>query len=244
MRRSTSAAAERRALPVALARAAVVWASAALVAIALLFAIGRQAAAANAAEELVDTARYSVETLISDPEFPDLKRYIANAKGVLIIPQLIKGGFFVGGEGGSGVLLVRGADGSWSPPAFYTLAAGSFGLQFGGQVSEVVFTIMNTGAVNAMLTDNFKLGGDVSIAVGPFGKGLEASTTTNFKDDIYAFSKSAGLFGGGALEGAGIFPREKLNIAYYGEGAANPRTIVVDRKFFNPHADRLRNILP
>ncbi|MGH6946069.1 MAG: lipid-binding SYLF domain-containing protein [Kiloniellales bacterium] len=220
------------------------WASAALVAIALILGISRQSAAASDAEELVDTARYSAETLISDPDFPDLKRYISNAKGVLIIPQLIKGGFFVGGEGGSGVLLVRGSDGSWSPPAFYTLAAGSFGLQFGGQVSEVVFTIMNVGAVNAMLTDNFKLGGDISIAVGPFGKGLEASTTTNFQDDVYAFSKSAGLFGGGALEGAGIFPREKLNIAYYGEGAANPRAIVIDRKFFNPHADRLRNALP
>lgn len=212
---------------------------AALLGIALGTPLGTAAKAASPSEELVAKSRFTIERLLSDPEFFNLKRYIDQSRGVLIIPELVKGGFIVGGEGGSGVLMVRGSDGTWSSPAFYTLAAGSIGLQIGGQVSEVVFTLMNDGAVNSMLGDEFKLGADASVAVGPIGAGLEASTTTNFNQDIYAFSKSVGLFGGGALEGAKIFERTEWNEAYYGKGAT-PKTIVFERRFSNPDADRLR----
>ncbi|WP_282604616.1 lipid-binding SYLF domain-containing protein [Pelagibius sp. Alg239-R121] len=204
---------------------------------------GKEAQAATAAEELVAESRFTIERLLSDPDFFKLKPYIEQSRGILIIPELVKGGFIVGGEGGSGVLMVRGSDGTWSSPAFYTLAAGSVGLQIGGQVSEVVFTLMNDGAVNAMLGNEFKLGADASVAVGPIGAGLEASTTTNLDKDVYAFSKAVGLFGGGALEGAKIFDRTEWNEAYYGKGAT-PKAIVVERRFANPGADKLRASLP
>ena len=208
---------------------------------ALLLAPG-SAVALTDSEELVERARLTIEKLTSDPDMAEVPGYLARARAVLIMPQLIKGGFIVGGEGGSGVLLVKGSDGSWSAPAFYTLAAGSIGLQIGGQVSEALFTVMNDGAVNALLDTKIKLGGDVSIAVGPIGKGLEASTTTHFNKDIYAFTKSIGLFGGGSLEGAAIFSRDKLNDDYYAPGAT-ARNIVLERKFFNVHADPLRKAL-
>jgi len=160
----------------------------------------------------------------------------------LIVPQLIKGGFIVGGEGGAGVLLAKGSDGSWSMPAFYTLAAGSVGLQIGAQIAEVVFTVMSDGALDALLKNEFKLGVDASVAVGPIGKGVEASTTTNLDADVYSFAKVMGLFGGGALEGAGVLPRESYNQEYYG-AAATPRQIVVERKYFNEQANDLRNAL-
>lgn len=209
----------------------------------LLLGLVRPAAAASPSEELVEESRFSVERMLADENFADLKNYMERARGVLIIPELVKASFIVGAEGGSGVLLVRGGDGTWSAPVFYTLAAASFGLQAGGQVSEVVFTLMTDGAVEAMLDNEFKLGVDVSVAVGPFGKGLEASTTTNLSDDVYAFSKAVGLFGGGALEGAKIFSRQEWNDEYYG-AAASPRAVVIERAFFNSHADKLRNALP
>ncbi|TQV76329.1 lipid-binding SYLF domain-containing protein [Denitrobaculum tricleocarpae] len=215
---------------------------AALIGIALGTTTGSAVQAASSGEELVAKSRFTIERLLSDPEFFNLKRYIEQSRGVLIIPELVKGGFIVGGEGGSGVLMVKGSDGTWSSPAFYTLAAGSIGLQIGGQVSEVVFTLMNDGAVNSMLGDEFKLGADASVAVGPIGAGLEASTTTNLNQDIYAFSKSVGLFGGGALEGAKIFERVEWNEGYYGKGAT-PKAIVFERRFSNPDADRLRAAL-
>ena len=201
------------------------------------------AGAASEPEQLVDKSRLTIEALLSDPEMPELQNYIKSAVGVLIFPQIVKGGFIVGAEGGSGVFLVRGKDGSWSPPAFYTLAAGSIGLQIGGQVSEVVLTVMNDGAVDAVLNSQFKLGADASVAVGPIGKGVEASTTTNLGLDVYAFSKSQGLFGGGALEGAAILKRDSWNGAYYG-GQPTPRDIVIGRKVTNPQADTLRAVLP
>jgi lipid-binding SYLF domain-containing protein len=214
-----------------------------LPALVLVCAQGRTAGAASEPEQLVDKSRLTIEALLSDPEMLELQNYIKTAKGVLIFPTIVKGGFIVGAEGGSGVFLVKGKDGSWSPPAFYTLAAGSIGLQIGGQVSQVVLTVMNDGAVDSVLKSQFKLGADASVAVGPIGKGVEASTTTNLGLDVYAFSKSQGLFGGGALEGAAILKREAWNGEYYG-GQPTPRDIVIGRKVANPKADQLRAALP
>lgn len=215
-----------------------------LVLIALVsIADARPAAALSDAEELVERARLSLLRLTGNPEGLELNNYLGRAQGVLIVPALIKGGFIIGGEGGSGVLMVKGTDGSWSSPAFYTLAAASIGLQIGGEVKEVVFTLMNSGAVEAILNNNAKLGGDLSFAVGPYGLGVEASTTTNFDADVFAFSASVGAFAGGALEGAAIIDRQSYNDMYY-DAYAPARSIVVDRRFYNGHADALRAALP
>lgn len=214
-----------------------------LVALGIFLAGNQPAAASTEAERLVDESRISIERMLADPEFFKLKEIIGKARGVLIVPEMFKGGFIVGAEGGSGVLMVRGADGSWSAPAFYTLAAGSIGFQIGGQVSEVVFTLMNDAAVNALLNNEFKFGADAGVAVGPIGAGVEASTTSNLERDIYAFSKSVGLFGGGVLEGGKILEQKERNRQYYG-AIVKPREVLIERKYFNVHADPLRKILP
>lgn len=212
-------------------------------AFALMTATLQPAQALSDAENLVERSRLSLLRLIDHPDIPEMKTYLENARGVLIVPSLVKGGFIIGGEGGSGVLLAKGADGTWSSPAFFTIAAGSIGLQIGGQVSEVIFTLMNDGAIDAILSNNAKLGGDLSVAFGPVGKGVEASTTTNLNADIYAFSTAVGAFAGGALEGAAIIDRQAYNDQYYGVYAP-ARAIVVERKFYNGQADPLRSALP
>ena len=220
-----------------------IWLAALVIASALILATARPAGAVSEPEILVDKATLTLEKLMVDPNMSELRNYIEHAQGVLIVPQLFRGGLIIGGQGGSGVLLVKGSDGSWSSPAFYTLGGASFGLQIGGEMSEVVFTIMNEGAVDALINSQFKMGADASVSVGPIGKGIEASTTTNFSDDIYAFSKSVGLFGGGVLEGSAIVKRTAWNELYYAAGA-DPEKILIDRKYFNPHADKLRASLP
>jgi lipid-binding SYLF domain-containing protein len=102
---------------------------------------------------------------------------------------------------------------------------------------------MNDGAVDALLRSEIKLGGTLSFTVGPIGKGVGASTTTNMGADVFAFSKNVGVFGGGALAGAKLFTRKSLNEGYYGPGAA-PRDIVIDRTFFNPQSEKLRMAAP
>lgn len=214
---------------------------------AVALAIGTVATATPAAalsdeQELVERARLTFEKLIADPEFDQLPYYVGKARGLLIFPELVKGGFIVGGEGGSGVLVVRSETLGWSYPAFYTIAAGSIGLQIGGQVAEAVFTVMSEKAVDAILDNQFKFGGDVSVAVGPIGQGLEAATTTNLDADIYQFASTAGLFGGMSFEGAAILKRDSYNEGYYGAGAT-PYGITIEGKFSNPNAQSLRDAL-
>lgn len=203
------------------------------------------AAPALAQEEqqaLVDKARISLNALRNDPDHPNLKTTLARAKAVLIIPSLLKAGFLIGGEGGSGVLLVRNANGEWSSPAFYTLASGSVGLQIGAQDAEVLFTVMTDKGLQQVLKNEFKLGADASIALGPIGGGVEASTTLNMGADIYAFSKTRGAFAGGSFEGSYIKPRTEWNKLYYGQ-ALSVEDIVLNGKASNPGADALRQAL-
>lgn len=194
------------------------------------------------AKDVLARATSSYQRLKTDPDLPELKGYVERARAVMIFPQLVKGGFILGGEGGDGVLLVKDNAGNWSAPAFYSLAAASLGLQIGGQISEVVLTIMNDGALDAILRDNFKLGADASIAVGPAGKGVEAGTTANLKADIYAFSKNKGLYGGATAEGAALVEAEAYNEAFYGKGATAD-DIVLKRKYQTDQADVLRQAL-
>lgn len=197
----------------------------------------RAALALTPQQELIDKSRITFDKLITSVEFGELPGYMKRAKAVVIFPELYKGGFILGAEGGYGILAARGA-GGWSPPAFYDLVAGSLGLQIGGQVSEVVLTVMSDKALNAVLDDQFKFGGDMSIAVGPIGKGIGADTTTNMQADVYTFAKTAGLFGGVSFEGAGIIKKDDWNRAYYGQGAT-PRGIVMENKFKNPNTQAL-----
>ena len=206
-------------------------------------AIGARAALAlTPQQEVIDKSRITFDKLITSVEFGELPGYMKRAKAILIFPELYKGGFVLGAEGGYGILAVRKAGDGWSQPAFYDLVAGSVGLQIGGQVSEVVLTIMSEKALDAVLTDQLKFGGDMSIAVGPIGKGIGADTTTNMQADAYTFAKTAGLFGGVSFEGAGIIKKDDWNRAYYGQGAT-PRGIVVEGKFKNPNTQALLNSL-
>jgi SH3 domain-containing YSC84-like protein 1 len=190
----------------------------------------------------VDEARITFDKLITHPDFGELPDFVRRSKAVLIFPSLIKGGVVIGGESGTGLLVVRDANRGWSDPAFYTIAAGSLGLQLGGQISESVFTIMNERALNALIDNQFKFGGDISVAAGPSGKRTGSAATTNFGSDVYSFALTEGLFGGVSFEGAAVLKRDSWNTAYYGQGAT-PYAIVIQRKFTNPNSRTLLSAL-
>jgi SH3 domain-containing YSC84-like protein 1 len=211
--------------------------------VALLLAVLLAAPArAEDPQALVDRARLSVENVLKDPNFAAAKARLRNARGVLVVPQLIKAGFFVGGEGGYGVLLARDAQGRWSHPAFVSMAGASFGIQIGVEAKEVLFIVLTEKGMSSLLSPQAKLGADASVSVGTVGAGVEAATTGSPATDIVAFSKSQGLFGGAALEGSVIQPKADFNQAYYGR-AATPRQILIDRTVANAGADGLRRAL-
>jgi lipid-binding SYLF domain-containing protein len=192
----------------------------------------------TAQQELVDRSRITFDKLMSHPDFTELSSYVKNAKAVLIFPSVVKGAFGLGGESGNGVLVARGPNG-WSDPAFYRASAGSLGLQVGGQVSEVIFTVMSDKGLDALINNQFKFGGDMEAAAGPTGKSQGASTTLNFGADIYSFAMSSGLFGGVSIEGTGVVKRDDLNEGYYGKGAT-PYAILIERRFTNPNTGALK----
>ncbi len=190
------------------------------------------------AGQLVEKARFTLESFMSDDEnmgaFKDL---VKRAKGMCIIPSLLKGAFIVGASGGSGVMIARGQKAGWSGPAFYTVGGASFGLQIGGQASEVILLAMTDRGVTAFLSNNLKLGADVGVAAGPVGVGVSAATA-NLSADILSFARSKGVYGGISLDGAVVAVRNGLNEAYYGRGLT-PSDILVRRQGDNQYGSGL-----
>jgi lipid-binding SYLF domain-containing protein len=182
-------------------------------------------------QRVVERARLVLDSFLDDPNFEDMRVYVQNAYAVVIVPEVLKGGFVLGAEYGIGILLVRDvATGSWSQPAFYALYGGSFGLQMGGLSSDVVLTVMNEGAVEKLMKYRVQLGADVGIAVGRLGAGVGAAITTHFGEDVYGFAKSKGLFGGVALGGSYLAPKADWNQAYYGRPIEPAEIVRGDRQ--------------
>ena len=174
-------------------------------------------ASAARSERLVEQARLVLDGFLDDPQYQDMRVYVQNAYAVMIVPDLLKGGFLAGAEHGVATMLVRNpATGGWGQPAFYDVYGGSLGLQFGVQSSDVVITIMNKGAVNKLVASGLKLGVDASVAAGRVGATVGAATTTRFGEDLYVFAKSQGLFGGFSVDGTYIAAKDDWNRAYYG----------------------------
>ena len=204
----------------------------------------RQKALADA-QATVERAEGALANLTSrDERLARVQPHLRKARAVIIFPGLFKGGFIFGVRGGTGVMLVRQNDGSWSAPSFISITGGDFGFFAGGEVSEVLMTVMNDGALDALLRRRVNLGGDVSVAAVEFGVGAGASTTANFRGDVLAFAETAGLYGGFALTGGVVFPRREMNQAYYGAIAAqDPEAIVLRQEFSNPDGQGLQNAL-
>jgi lipid-binding SYLF domain-containing protein len=196
------------------------------------------------AQSIVDKSKGTINDLMSDSAFSWLYGHLATAKGVLIFPQVLKAGFFLGGSGGTGVLLIHDlSTGTWSEPAFYTLGSVTFGLQIGGEAAQVVMVAMNQKAIDSLLSSSVKLGGDVSVAIGPLGGGAKGAVTVpEVTADFVSFSKAKGLYAGLNVEGSVLQVRDGLNSAYYGK-TITPKDIIVNKTAGNSGADGLRSAL-
>lgn len=189
-------------------------------------------------EEAQTSIKAAEATLINfqrDPEMRWLQENMSKARGILISPRILKGGFIYGGSGGQGLLLARSdAKAPWAGPAFYRIATASIGFQAGVESSEMVALIMTEKALNSFLSTSFKLGGDVSVAAGPVGMGASAPVTA----DIVAFTRSKGLYGGLNLDGTVITIDEGGNRSLYGR-PVTPVDILIKRNATSPDSASL-----
>ncbi len=195
-------------------------------------------------QQLVEKAQHTVASFMEDQNFTWFHDHVKEAKALVIIPQQLKAAFFFGADAGSGVLVARNdKTGEWSEPAFYDLGGLSFGAQFGGEASEVIIMAMTQGAVEKLYSSSFKLGGDLSYAVGPYGgAGVEGATSANLNADFLSFSRSKGVYLGVSLEGSLISVDDDANEAYYGK-KVRPVDILVTKSVNNKHSAGLRQAI-
>jgi lipid-binding SYLF domain-containing protein len=143
---------------------------------------------------------------------------LRKAKAVAVFPNVIKGAFIVGGQGGKG-LIVRRVGNGWGAPTLFKLGGGSVGFQIGGSSTDFVMLFMTDNSVKNLLEDKFEIGGEASAAAGPIGRTAKASTDAQLQAQILSYSRSKGLFAGLSLSGVVISPDNNANQALYGHSA-------------------------
>lgn len=162
------------------------------------------------------------------------REMLARARAIAVFPQVKKGAVIVGGRHGEGVMSVkRASDGRWSAPAFFTVGGGSFGLQLGGQVIDLVLVVMTDKGVESLLKSETTLGGDVSLTAGPKSLHDAANTDGSFKAEIFSYARSTGFFAGASFEGAAVQPDGSAIRALYGP-KADSRDVLLGGRYAVP----------
>src|SRR5271157_3130196 len=166
--------------------------------------VGTYAFAGSDREETVERMQKSVEVIQSIMSTPDKgipEEVLNGAKCIVVVPDLIKGGFIFGGKHGRGVATCRTAEG-WSAPAFVSVGGGSWGLQIGVEGVDLVMLVMNDRGLQHLLSSKFELTGEGSVAAGPVGRQTSAGTDILMRTEVLTYARSRGIFAGLTLEGA------------------------------------------
>ena len=174
--------------------------------------------AASGRQDSIDRLGMASDTLTAMIHTPDKgipEEVLSDAKCIVVIPHLVKGGFVIGGEHGRGVASCRTPEG-WSAPAFVSLGGGSWGLQIGVEGVDVVMLVMNDNGLQHMLSSKFKIGGDASASAGPVGRHASAGTDWKMDSEILTYSRSKGVFAGISLDGAVLEQDKDSTRAIYG----------------------------
>src|ERR1700689_1543056 len=163
----------------------------------------------------VEAAGTVLDEIQNAPDNRIPEEVLGSAECVAVVPSLLNGGFVFGGRYGKGVASCRTPKG-WSAPAFFTIGGGSFGLQIGGQATDLVMLIMNKGGMDHLLASQFKLGADASAAAGPIGRHAAADTDWKMRAEVWTYSRSRSHFAGLELSGAVVKQDKNSTRELYG----------------------------
>jgi lipid-binding SYLF domain-containing protein len=174
--------------------------------------------AANKEQSRLESAGVVMQEILDIPDnIP--QELLGKAECAIVIPSVTKVAVGIGGSYGRGAMVCRSGksfNGPWGAPAMYTLEGGSIGLQIGGESTDVILLVMNDRGLEALLSSKVALGGNASVAAGPKGRNVEASTDVTLRAEILSYSRSRGLFAGVSLEGMSIRPDDDANKEVYG----------------------------
>ncbi len=207
---------------------------------ALLFNCKEALAVEKTPAEKLEEAALVIEEIMGMPEKGIPVDLLKKCRGVAIFPGVIKAGFVIGGKYGEGVILAHDPEtNGFSPPAFFSIAGGSFGWQIGAQSIDLVLLIMSDDGLDGIMKSKFTLGADASIAAGPVGRQTEAGIDATLKAAVLSYSRSKGLFIGLSLEGAVITEQVDKNRAFYGKDVSADTLFREGVKKTPPGAERL-----
>jgi lipid-binding SYLF domain-containing protein len=157
-----------------------------------------------------------LHSIMATPDKGIPEEVLTGAKCIVIVPDLIKGGFVFGGKHGRGVASCRTSNG-WSAPAFISVGGGSWGLQIGIEDVDLVMLVMNDTGLQHLLSSKFELTGEGSVAAGPVGRHASAGTDWKMNTELLTYSRSKGVFAGLTLEGAVVEQDDDSTHAIYGK---------------------------
>lgn len=178
------------------------------------FAAGEQKKDSKA----VDRVQAAADVLNEIQAAPDKgipQEILGSSECVAVVPSMLKAGFIFGAKYGRGLASCRTPKG-WSSPAFFTIEGGSFGLQIGGQAVDLVMLIMNHDGMQHLLSSQFALGADASVAAGPIGRHAEGNTDWKMRAQVLTYSRARGVFAGVSLNGARIKFDKNSTRDFYG----------------------------
>ena len=174
--------------------------------------------AGSARQDSTERLQNSADVLKEIANAPDKgipEEVLNDAKCVVVVPHLVKGGFIVGAKHGRGVATCRTQAG-WSAPAFVAVSGGSWGLQIGAEGVDLVMLVMNDQGLKHLLSSKFQITGEGSAAAGPVGRHASAGTDWKLNTEILTYSRARGVFAGLTLEGAVIEQDADSTVAIYG----------------------------
>ncbi|MGH9493401.1 MAG: lipid-binding SYLF domain-containing protein [Candidatus Sulfotelmatobacter sp.] len=167
------------------------------------------------AADRVQAAADVLNEIQAAPDSGIPEEILGRSECIAVVPSLLKGGFIVGAKYGRGLASCRTPKG-WSAPAFFTVTGGSFGFQIGGQAVDLVMCVMNKDGVQNLLSSQFALGADASVAAGPVGRHAEGNTDWKMRAQVLTYSRARGVFAGVSLNGAVMKQDKDSTRDFYG----------------------------
>lgn len=167
------------------------------------------------ATDRVQAAGDALSEIQAAPDKGIPQEILGSAECVAVVPSMLKAGFIVGAKYGRGLASCRTPKG-WSAPAFFMISGGSFGLQIGGQAVDLVMLIMNKNGMQHLLSSQFALGADASVAAGPVGRHAEGNTDWKMRAEVLTYSRARGVFAGVSLNGAVVKQDKSSTREFYG----------------------------
>jgi SH3 domain-containing YSC84-like protein 1 len=211
----------------------------------ILTAMAAFAADEDKEEDRVKNAGEVLKEILNIPD--DIPQDLLDkAECVVIMPNVLKAAFGVGGSYGRGVMICRGGahyKGKWGAPALYALEGASIGFQLGGQATDFVLLVMNPKGAESLLYSKVKLGADASAAAGPKGRTAEGATDIVMQAEILSYSRNKGLFAGVSLEGSTLRSDGSANEKLYGQKLTAKEIIREHKVAIPPSAHELVTLL-